>query len=54
MLENSPIMPALCLMLFSTYYAENYAGIIYLGLLEELLHSMLQPNAGLASPTDMM
>ena len=32
MLENSPIMPALCLMLFSTYYAQNYAGIIYLGL----------------------
>ena len=25
-------MPALCLMFSSTYYAQNYAGIIYLGL----------------------
>ena len=29
----SPIMLALCLMLFSTYYAQNYAGIIGSGLL---------------------
>ena len=28
----SPIMLALCLMLFSTYYAHNYAGIIGTGL----------------------
>ena len=27
-----PIMLALCLMLFSTYYAQNYAGIIGSGL----------------------
>ena len=29
----SPIMLALCLILFSTYYAQNYAGIIGAGLL---------------------
>ena len=28
MLKNSPIMLALCFMLSSPYYAENYAGII--------------------------
>ena len=28
----SPIMLALCLMLFATYYAQNYAGIIGSGL----------------------
>ena len=28
----SPIMLALCLMLFSTYYAQNYAGMIGAGL----------------------
>ena len=28
MLENFPIMLALCFMLSSPYYAENYAGII--------------------------
>ena len=32
LLEFAPIMPALCLMLFSTYYAQNYAGIIGAGL----------------------
>ena len=31
-LNFSPIMLALCLMLFSTYYAQNYAGIIGSGL----------------------
>ena len=30
----SPIMLTLCLMLFSTYYAQNYAGIIGAGLPE--------------------
>ena len=28
----SPVMLALCLMVFSTYYAQNYAGIIGAGL----------------------
>ena len=28
MLKNFPIMLALCFMLSSPYYAENYAGII--------------------------
>ena len=32
MLKNSPIMLALCFMLSSPYYAENYAGIIDAGL----------------------
>ena len=30
--KNLPIMLALCLMLSETYYAQNYAGIIGLGL----------------------
>ena len=29
-----PIMQALCLMLSVTHYAQNYAGIIGLGLIE--------------------
>ena len=32
MLKNTPIMLALCFMLSSAYYAENYAGIIDAGL----------------------
>ena len=32
MLKISPIMLALCFMLSSPYYAENYAGIIDAGL----------------------
>ena len=32
----SPIMLALCLMLFSTYYAQNYAGMIGAGLVATL------------------
>ena len=42
MLEFAPIMPALCLMLFSTYYAQNYAGTIGAGLL--LPHLLLWAN----------
>ena len=30
--KNLPIMPALCLMLDSPYYAQNYAGILCLSL----------------------
>ena len=33
MLEGLPIMLALCFMLWPTYYAQNYAGIIDAGLL---------------------
>ena len=32
MLEGLPIMLALCLMLWHAYYAQNYAGIIDVGL----------------------
>ena len=31
MLEGLPIMPALCLMLWHAYYAQNYVGIIDAG-----------------------
>ena len=33
MLKNFPIMLALCFMLSSPYYAENYAGIIDISLI---------------------
>ena len=36
----SPIMLSLCLMLFSTHYAENYAGIIGAGLTLFTLHEL--------------
>ena len=31
--KKIPIMPALCLMLHPSYYAQNYAGIMYLILM---------------------
>ena len=36
--KNLPIMLALCLLLFSTYYAQNYASIIGAGLIESRCH----------------
>ena len=44
MLKSFPIMLALCFMLSSLYYAENYAGIINTGLFDrpymQLRHSL--------------
>ena len=37
MLKNSPIMLALCFILSSPYYAQNYAGIIDAGLVPNIL-----------------
>ena len=37
-------MLALCLMLSTTYYAQNYAGIIGLGLHPTLVHYIRWPN----------
>ena len=42
-----PIMLALCLMLFSTYYAPNYASIVGASLVSSVLKSFVEVIATL-------
>ena len=39
----SPVMLALCLMLFSTYYAQNYASIVGTGLVQIVICYQVEP-----------
>ena len=44
--ESVPIMPAKFLMLRSTYYSQNYASIIYQGLVISILQAVLVYYSG--------